>query len=581
MTHSHWADVMTVPFNRCFLGVTLVGLLLLGAGCSVIGTGKTTRKVPLPEGIEPSNLGNTVPDTAPKDDIAAFFPESKTEPLTKNPTMYATSKMSQQRTVLERTDSASRSSKGVVKAKELEIQKKVGEATNKSKPRVIEKPVDAVKSGASRNIPVLGKETVKDIVDFLTPDLGIEKAVQSISDAKLLASLQADLAEINKSKAELERIKTIRPGEKYNTLILSGGPSHGAFEAGVICGWHSTGTMPEFDVVTGVSVGSLVGALTFPGADYLAELQRFFNTVKQKPLRGDIWKVKAFPPFGIGTDSAATNEPLKKMITSIIDQPGYIEKVAAEHAKGRRFYVGTTNLDTQRFVSWDMGGIASEGTPASRKLYVQILLASSAMPPLLTPSKIDITIDNKTYTEMHVDGGTTRNLFFYTPSRWPGLNKESDYSNMMLRGAKVYIVIAGKIYNDPEGTNPKLFSVGFRSLGTLMASSQRGELARIYTHCENQEMNFNLAAIEDDFGELFAATDFDPPKLTKLFCYGFNRATSNTVWNTSPPIRAVSEDRARRSANLTTTPGEEVGPLSIKRPRTFSRCTSASAPCPS
>ena len=102
-----------------------------------------------------------------------------------------------------------------------------------------------------------------------------------------------------------------------------------------------------------------------------------YTSLTQKSLtHGEIWTRKKFPhPFGIGTDSVASTDQIRGIFRTILNSPGYFEKVAAEHAKGRRLYIGTTNLDTQRFVPWDMGAIASEGTPESRKLYEDIFTA--------------------------------------------------------------------------------------------------------------------------------------------------------------------------------------------------------------
>jgi hypothetical protein len=50
--------------------------------------------------------------------------------------------------------------------------------------------------------------------------------------------------------------------------------------------------------------------------------------------------------------------------------------IAAEHQKGRRLFIGTTNLDAQRLVIWDMGAIAASGHPNSGKLFHRIMLAS-------------------------------------------------------------------------------------------------------------------------------------------------------------------------------------------------------------
>jgi hypothetical protein len=43
--------------------------------------------------------------------------------------------------------------------------------------------------------------------------------------------------------------------------------------------------------------------------------------------------------------------------------------IAAEHARGRRLLIVTTNLDTQRTLIWDMGRIASIGSPQALELF--------------------------------------------------------------------------------------------------------------------------------------------------------------------------------------------------------------------
>jgi hypothetical protein len=62
--------------------------------------------------------------------------------------------------------------------------------------------------------------------------------------------------------------------EPVNVLALSGGGAGGAFGAGALVGWTRAGTRPEFQVVTGVSVGAarelirdvLIAAASIPGA---------------------------------------------------------------------------------------------------------------------------------------------------------------------------------------------------------------------------------------------------------------------------------------------------------------------------
>ena len=63
------------------------------------------------------------------------------------------------------------------------------------------------------------------------------------------------------------------------------------------------------------------------------------------------------------SDSFRDSEPLAKLIDAVVDM-NMLRDIATEHCKGRRLYVGTTELDARRLVVWDMGEIAKRGTEA-------------------------------------------------------------------------------------------------------------------------------------------------------------------------------------------------------------------------
>jgi hypothetical protein len=79
-----------------------------------------------------------------------------------------------------------------------------------------------------------------------------------------------------------EKTRAARKPEKLSprktVLMLSGGGSYGAYPAGVLVGWTATGTRPNFDVVTGISTGALIGAFAFLGPAYDCELQKYYTT---------------------------------------------------------------------------------------------------------------------------------------------------------------------------------------------------------------------------------------------------------------------------------------------------------------
>src|SRR5581483_8814502 len=115
---------------------------------------------------------------------------------------------------------------------------------------------------------------------------------------------------------------------------------------------------------------------------------------------------KLMVPAVVFSESLASSAPLKKRIEHFVTAD-LLRKVAQAHARGRRLFVGTTNLDTRRLTIWDMGAIASRGTPEALDLYRAVLLASSSVPGFLPPVHLDVRVDGHHSQEMHVDGVIT------------------------------------------------------------------------------------------------------------------------------------------------------------------------------
>ena len=165
-----------------------------------------------------------------------------------------------------------------------------------------------------------------------------------------------------------------RPGIRVDALVLSGGGSNGAFGAGFLNGWTKTGDRPTFKLVTGISTGALIAPFAFLGSDYDPRLEKLFTTVTNK----DIYRIRS--PFAVfKKDSLARTDPLALRIEEVIDEE-ILRAIAAEHRRGRRLFVGTTNLDAQRIVVWNMGAIATSGQPGAIDLFRQVLLASASIP---------------------------------------------------------------------------------------------------------------------------------------------------------------------------------------------------------
>jgi hypothetical protein len=331
-------------------------------------------------------------------------------------------------------------------------------------------------------------------------------------------------------------------------LALSGGGMYGAYSVGVLSGWTATGTRPQFDVVTGVSTGALAATYAFLGTEYDATMVKLYTTVSQR----DIYR-KRLAPAVIFSDSAASSEPLQRLIAAQVDD-AVVAAVAQAHAAGRRLYVGTTNLDTRRLVVWDMGAIAASGRPDAKDLYRKVLLASASVPGFLPPVPIEVEVNGRPFTEMHVDGGATTGVFLRASTLHIDQAALRE-GRQPLAGSDAYVIIAGKLYADPSCTDRRTVPIAESALSSMMSSQTRGELFRIYTLCLLGGMNYHLASVPENLTVSADSMAFDPEVMRRLYSAGYEAASSGRAWRDTPPGAEPHEQTRPRTGTQFLAPG--------------------------
>ena len=86
--------------------------------------------------------------------------------------------------------------------------------------------------------------------------------------------------------------------------------------------------------------------------------------------------------------SLASNAPLARVVAFYVND-GFLKEVAAEHMKGRRLLIGTTNLDAQRPVVWNVGPLAVNATDQAPDTLRRVIPASASIPGAFPPAEID------------------------------------------------------------------------------------------------------------------------------------------------------------------------------------------------
>lgn len=308
-------------------------------------------------------------------------------------------------------------------------------------------------------------------------------------------------------------------------LALSGGGDNGAFGAGLLNGWSAAGTRPQFKVVTGVSTGALTAPFAFLGQKYDPVLKEIYTTISSKDVLEDRNFLAA-----VLADAMADNAPLWNLTKKYVTEQ-LLQEIAAEHAKGRMLFVGTTNLDARQGVIWNMGKIAASGHPGALQLFRSLMIASAALPGAFPPVFIDVEVKGQRYQEMHVDGGASAQVFVYPVSY---RLKEAAAAAGIERERHLYLIRNARL--DPEWAHVerRTMSIAGRAITSLIQTQGKGDVFRIFALAQRDQVDFNLAYIPDIF-KAAHKEEFDNTYMRQLFDLGYGLAKNGYDWTKQPP----------------------------------------------
>jgi hypothetical protein len=312
-------------------------------------------------------------------------------------------------------------------------------------------------------------------------------------------------------------------------LAASGGGDDGSFGAGLLCSWYDAGTMPSFKLVTGISTGSMMAPFAFLGGSYMKGLREVFTTIGPT----NVLKKRGIYSVVFG-EAVADTAPLYGLITHYINEQTLAD-IAAEYHKGRLLLIGTTSLDQQRPVIWNIGAIAASGRPGALELVRKVILASASIPGAFPPVMINVEAAGRRYQEMNVDGGVVAQTFLYPPDL--GLRVDL-VSAEVARDRYAYVIRNSRLDPHWASVQRNLVTISGRAIATMIHYGGHNDILRTYVTAKRDGVDYNLAYIEPDFAHV-KHEKFDQAYMNALFDYGYAKGRGGYSWYKVPPILEI------------------------------------------
>ncbi|NEJ20618.1 alpha/beta hydrolase [Rhizobium leguminosarum] len=314
--------------------------------------------------------------------------------------------------------------------------------------------------------------------------------------------------------------------DRVDVLMISGGGAGGAFSVGVLSAWSATKTRPRFDIVTGVSTGALIAPFAFLGSAYDDTLVHLYTSGVAEEL------ASSKRASGLIGPSLLKADPLRRMIEQFIT-PAILRQVAAEHFKGRRLLVLTTNLDTQRAVVWNMGAIAASGRPDALRLFQDIMVASASIPGVYPAVMIKAESGGHRFEEMHSDGGSASQVLMLPQAL---LTSSHRLGPAKRTAVNFYVIVNNALMPEFAKTPDTTLSVIARAFSIFVKSQTQSALTALYNYSKLTGAHFHLASINVQVP--YSMLDpFNTKYMCAVYNLGYAELMAGTLWRDSPVFR--------------------------------------------
>jgi len=306
------------------------------------------------------------------------------------------------------------------------------------------------------------------------------------------------------ARCELELERELRGeldgGRVLDILILSGGGAKGSFGAGFLHAWGQVTdpqfARPTFDIVTGVSTGSLIAPMVFVGDEesYALADQTYRDPSPSWVRRRGILDIL------LNEESVFSDDGLLMTIDSTIG--ARIPEIAAGQQEHRVLLISAANLNQGLTRVWNMSDSAAEvmAGELTREQFCRRNLSSASIPVAFPPQLID--------GNLYVDGSTTGDVLFFTAAdiqegvlgpwreRHPGVPFPK---------VRIWAIANTTLVLPPTEVDARSIAVAGRSLALAVNAGLLSQLkiieleARLYRELLGVECEFRFVALPDEW----------------------------------------------------------------------------------
>lgn len=171
------------------------------------------------------------------------------------------------------------------------------------------------------------------------------------------------------------------------------------------------------------------------------------------------------------------------------------------------------------------------GGAKAEKLFEDVILASAAILGAFPPVLIEVELDEQTYREVHVDGGLSRQIFFYNDV----MACDGDWTSCDAK-SNMYVITNGEFYPQWKTIELALVYLVRRSIATLLKYQVRIDVLRIYDEASKSENNFNFSFVDELLSQALAHDKiFDTELMKNLHHHGYTLMLADMLWHKKPP----------------------------------------------